>query len=47
MYMIYFVWVQPMDSRWANRSEIFNEIGIWLQIYHLFLYTDFVGSPET
>ena len=47
MYMIYLLWVQPMKTRSANLLEALNEVVIWLQIYHLFLFTDFVESPET
>jgi len=35
-----------MNSRFANKLEIFNEVMIMMSIYPLILYTDFVPSPE-
>jgi uracil DNA glycosylase len=45
--IIYLVYVRPFKQPSQNYIEIFNEINIMVAALHLFLFTDFVDSPET
>lgn len=40
-------WVQPFDSRLANRMEMFTECVTLGTLYLLLVFTDFVPLPET
>ena len=41
-FIIYFY---PMEDTFTNRMEIFAEITNMMLMYHVFLFTDFVGDP--
>ena len=44
--MIFQGWFSPYKDPIVNRLELFNEAMIVINTYFLFLYTDFVPSPE-
>jgi hypothetical protein len=44
--IIYVALVKPFELPLLNHMEIFNEYCILLAACHLFLFTDFVDSPE-
>ena len=37
----------PLESRQANLFEVINDCTLLLLTYHLWLFTDVVGEPET
>ena len=41
------LWYMPMESRFANLIECFNDCTLLLLTYHLWCFTDIVGEPET
>jgi len=44
--LIYTGQVQPFASKFLNRMEMINNVFILLCSYYLFLFTEFVPSPE-
>ena len=45
--VIYLQWYKPLESRFANNIETFNEMTALALTYFLFCFTDFVPEPET
>ena len=43
---MYNILVKPFEEPKMNRLEIFNEVCILAAAYHLFLFTDYIESPE-
>jgi hypothetical protein len=44
--IMYNILVKPFEEPKMNRLEIFNEVCILAAAYHLFLFTDYIESPE-
>ena len=40
-------WFRPFDDAFSNNVETFNELITMMILYMLFLFTDFVGKPDT
>lgn len=45
--LIYLQWYKPLDSKFSNNIETFNEGTIISLTYFLFCFTDFVPDPAT
>ena len=45
--LIYLVYFRPLESKFLNIMEAFNEVTCILLMYHLQLFTDFVPLAET
>ena len=43
--MMFIQWYQPLESKFANRLETFNEVCILCLSYHAMCFTDFVPDP--
>lgn len=39
--------VRPLESRFQNRNELFNEWVNMMATYNFFVFTDFVDNMET
>ena len=44
---MFILWYMPLESRQANLYEVINDCTLLLLTYHLWLFTDVVGEPET
>ena len=40
-------WFQPLDSTFANRMELLNELTTMCILYMVMCFSDFVGDPAT
>jgi len=38
--------IKPLDSRYRNNNELFNEIIVDIATIHLIFFTDWVGNEE-
>ena len=45
--VIFMGWFRPLDTRFANNMEMFNEIITLCALYLMLCFSDFVGDPET
>ena len=44
--VVFLQWYKPMESRFANNVETFNECTILVLTYFLFCFTDYVPESE-
>ena len=40
-------WARPLDSKWANNFETFNEVMTLFVLYILMCFSDYVPDPQT
>ena len=45
--VIYLIYFEPMESKFSNRMETFNECTCVLLMYHIMCFSDFVPEAET
>lgn len=45
--LIFFITVRPLNQKFLNAIEIFNELTLLITSCHLFLFTDFVPDLNT
>ena len=45
--VIYLLYFMPMQTKYLNLIEVFNELTCIVLMYHLQLFSDFVPSAET
>ena len=45
--LVYLLQVKPLETPFAHRVEVFNEVTIVVLIYGLMMFTDFVDDPVT
>ena len=45
--VIFLTYFEPMESRFTNRMEVFNECTCIVLMYHIMCFSDFVPNPAT